>query len=358
MTQSLEDLTKEINVRLVKSDNYDGKADDLVRDLRQKAEDHRIAAGKLMIEARKLVEAGEAGDVTWTKWCSQNINRCRQDIHKIMKIAGHVEPEKALKDERAAAREGMAKHRDKLENVANGEDVSDIPQDENVELTSDDESADDSAPEAQRPADPPVASTPPSPEPIVTGVKVDDELLKWTAAFRSWPWPRREMALSLIEVDEDSVAALKEDHDLLELKDTLLDAQREKIGQLEQENRSLRERLASQLDPKTEPDQHREPEEAEPEQAKPVISDVVDEPKPAAPEVTVPKPGMSEPELSAIDRAVLQIFQDRAASNSSPWIGIVGREDLNIDEDAVDRLAAAGLLVQSPANPHSYAVTP
>jgi hypothetical protein len=182
MTQSLEDLTKEINVRLVKSDNYDGKADDLVRDLRQKAEDHRIAAGKLMIEARKLVEAGEAGDVTWTKWCSQNINRCRQDIHKIMKIAGHVEPEKALKDERAAAREGMAKHRDKLENVANGEDVSDIPQDENVELTSDDESADDSAPAAQRPADPPTqpvaptASTQPTPDTPPTIAEPDTDV--------------------------------------------------------------------------------------------------------------------------------------------------------------------------------------
>jgi hypothetical protein len=77
------------------------------------------------------------------------------------------------------------------------------------------------------------------------------------------------LALSLIEVDEDSVAALREDHDLLELKDTLLDAQREKIGQLEQENRSLQERLASQLEPAAiEPDQPQPGAPVDPEVAK------------------------------------------------------------------------------------------
>jgi len=323
MTQSLEDLAKEINARLIKSDQYDCKADDQVRDLRQKAEDFRISAGKLMIEARKRVDAGEAGDIKWEKWCSQNVNRSQGDIRKIMRIAGHLEPEKALADERAAARAGMAEHR------ANTRDVSAVSPENTVELPSDDEAAcgDDGKVRAQ------------------PAVKVDDGLMKWIAAFRSWPRPRQEMALSLIGVDEDSLADLKEVNDLLELRGELIDAQREKIGQLEQESRSLQERLASQLDSKPEPDQDREP-------------DMVDEPKPAAPEVTLPEPGMSEPELSEIDRAVLQMFQDRAASNSSPWIGIVGREDLSIDEDAVDRLAAAGLLVQSPANPHSYAVAP
>jgi hypothetical protein len=130
---TLEDLAKEIHVRLVKSKQYDTKADDLVHDLRQKAEDQRIAAGLLLIEARKRVEAGEAGDISWTKWCSQNVNRSKGDIRKIMQIAGHVEPKKALAAERAATQARMAEHR------AHANDVRAVSPENTVELPADDE---------------------------------------------------------------------------------------------------------------------------------------------------------------------------------------------------------------------------
>jgi hypothetical protein len=60
--------------------------------------------------------------------------------------------------------------------------------------------------------------------------------------------------------------------------------------------------------------------------------------------------------LSELDQATLRIFREHAAAGGSPWIGIVGRERLEIDEDAVDRLAAGGYIVQSPGNPHAYGV--
>ena len=184
---------------------------------------------------------------------------------------------------------------------------------------------------------------------------MDDELKKWTAAFRSWPWHRQETALSLIEVDEDSVAALKEDHDLLELKELLIIALKEDISRLEQENRSLRERLASQLDPK----QHREPERAEPEQAEPVSADAVDEPKSAAHEVIEQERREREPDpaqsLSELEQVALLIFQERATPGC-PWIGLIEQERLGIDDDTIDRLAAAARIVSSPGNPHEYGI--
>jgi hypothetical protein len=118
METSLDDLTKEINVRLTKSYEYECKAEELAKFDKQKAKDHRIAAGLLLIEARKIIESGAGGDITWTIWCRKNVNRSRQDIHKIMKLAGHVEPEAALAAERARNRAYQDKYRKNAENVA------------------------------------------------------------------------------------------------------------------------------------------------------------------------------------------------------------------------------------------------
>ena len=105
------------------------------------------------------------------------------------------------------------------------------------------------------------------PEPI--GVKVTAAMMKWMETFESWNWPYQELALCLIKVDKDSLADLGELRDLLELERILIDAQREKISRLEQENRSLQERLASQLEPAAiEPDQPQPGAPVDPEVAK------------------------------------------------------------------------------------------
>src|SRR5579859_75195 len=60
------------------------------------ARDHRIAVGKDLIGARRRVDAGEAGDITWEAWCSSKIKRSLRDIRKVMRIAGSSDPEADL----------------------------------------------------------------------------------------------------------------------------------------------------------------------------------------------------------------------------------------------------------------------
>ncbi len=72
----LDTLAAEINARL-----------ELTGRTQQKAKDHRIAAGLLLDEARRRIQAGEAGNVTWTLWEAANIRRSPGDIRKLIKHA-------------------------------------------------------------------------------------------------------------------------------------------------------------------------------------------------------------------------------------------------------------------------------
>jgi hypothetical protein len=73
----------------------------------------RIEVGKALIEAREHVPPGE-----WNAWCRTNIPRSRQDIARVMKMAGSDNPEAAHEAERTAAREGMAVTRANVTNVS------------------------------------------------------------------------------------------------------------------------------------------------------------------------------------------------------------------------------------------------
>ena len=73
---------------------------------------HRLRAGQELIEARKRVPHGE-----WIAWCEKNINRGMRDIQKLMQMAGAPDPEAALDQERARARDGMAALRANTSNV-------------------------------------------------------------------------------------------------------------------------------------------------------------------------------------------------------------------------------------------------
>jgi hypothetical protein len=80
------------------------KADD-------KAETYRISAGQELAKARDRVEAGEAGEITWTAWSADNIRRSEGDIRKVLAIANAADPAKAAAAERQRNREAVARHR-------------------------------------------------------------------------------------------------------------------------------------------------------------------------------------------------------------------------------------------------------
>ena len=85
----------------------------------------RLNAGRELIEAQFVAE-NELGPGQWESWCKANINRSQGDIRKVMKLASEDDPELALKLERAAAREGMAKHRANVSAVDETNDVKDL----------------------------------------------------------------------------------------------------------------------------------------------------------------------------------------------------------------------------------------
>lgn len=106
----LDTVAAEINARFRKATEIESKAND-----------HRIAAGKLLIDARERVQGGEVS-VTWEKWCAENVHRSQGDIRKVMRIAGHVEP--AVAREIEIERNRVAKQRERADVSAVSQQIS------------------------------------------------------------------------------------------------------------------------------------------------------------------------------------------------------------------------------------------
>ena len=104
----LEQLAREINVRLAKAAEITKRAEEKIAVDRRQAADHRLAAALQLKEARKIVDA--AG-MPWAVWCRENIKASRSEINRLLKIAGSPEPAAALDANRRAASEGMRRLR-------------------------------------------------------------------------------------------------------------------------------------------------------------------------------------------------------------------------------------------------------
>jgi hypothetical protein len=95
----------------------------------------RIKAGQLLLKARELVKAGEAGgNIGWGKWCSAHINRSPGDIRKVMRIARSPDPKAASRAEREAAKRRMAEAR---ERSRGGDGNADTPDGQSAEFNPD-----------------------------------------------------------------------------------------------------------------------------------------------------------------------------------------------------------------------------
>ncbi len=60
------------------------------------ADEHTITAAHLISEARKRVEAGEAGDTTWYSWAPKNIKLSMSRLRELQRIAEAQDPRKGL----------------------------------------------------------------------------------------------------------------------------------------------------------------------------------------------------------------------------------------------------------------------
>ncbi len=61
------------------------------------ADERTIEAAKLVGEARKRVEAGEAGEVKWYEWGRKNIKLLLSRLRELQRIAAAQDPQKELK---------------------------------------------------------------------------------------------------------------------------------------------------------------------------------------------------------------------------------------------------------------------
>lgn len=101
----LDQVAQEINQRFV---------------LAAKADDHRLAAGLLLAEARSRL-AVEFPEMTWTAWCHANIKRSTRDIKRCLAIAKAPDPIAEREAEKERNRLAKAQQRDR---ESGGTDVS------------------------------------------------------------------------------------------------------------------------------------------------------------------------------------------------------------------------------------------
>ena len=104
VSEFLQPLAHEINVRLEKADQIAGKADD-----------HRLAAALKLEQARKECAAKK---VNFKKWCEANVKHAYESVRKLVRIGGAEDPPKALADLRAGVKKAMKKSRAKKAKIA------------------------------------------------------------------------------------------------------------------------------------------------------------------------------------------------------------------------------------------------
>lgn len=79
----------------------------------EKSDKYLIEAAVLVAEARRRVEAGEAGDTTWYTWARKNIKLSYSRLYELQCIAEADDPRKELERMRKLTRERVKKHREK-----------------------------------------------------------------------------------------------------------------------------------------------------------------------------------------------------------------------------------------------------
>jgi vacuolar-type H+-ATPase subunit I/STV1 len=77
------------------------------------ADEHTITAALLIREARKRVEAGEAGETTWYEWARNNIKLSMSRLRELQRIAEAQDPRKELERIRKKTQERVERHREK-----------------------------------------------------------------------------------------------------------------------------------------------------------------------------------------------------------------------------------------------------
>jgi hypothetical protein len=128
---SLEELVVQINGHIYDANHAYARGNKL-----------RLKAALKLLELRRRVEAGEAGDVTWWAWFEAQTHlllRGRKDAEKLLKIAAAEDPEQAFDEEQERVRLAVAKNRERRLVTSNDPEIAKahIFQDDTLEVADD-----------------------------------------------------------------------------------------------------------------------------------------------------------------------------------------------------------------------------
>ncbi len=82
------------------------------------ADQKTLEAAKLVGEARKRVDAGEASDPNWYSWAAKNIKLSQSRLRELQRIAKAEDPRKELERQRQMTRERVERHRENKKSAA------------------------------------------------------------------------------------------------------------------------------------------------------------------------------------------------------------------------------------------------
>ncbi len=82
------------------------------------ADEKTLEAAKLIREARKRVEAGDAGKIKWETWARENIKLSQSRLRELQRIAEAEDPREELERQRKMTRERVERHREKKKSAA------------------------------------------------------------------------------------------------------------------------------------------------------------------------------------------------------------------------------------------------
>lgn len=84
-----------------------------IKDYADRADEQLLEAAKLMLEARRRVQNGEAGAVTWESWARENIKLSSSRQYELLRIAEATDPHKELEHLRKKNRERQQAYRER-----------------------------------------------------------------------------------------------------------------------------------------------------------------------------------------------------------------------------------------------------